>query len=44
MVPYFKNRKRFTFLFKNLFFTKQQLKVFYGGLKEYQIRNLFKRT
>lgn len=44
MVPYFRNRNRFAFFYKNLFFTKQQLKNFYGGLKEYQIRNIFKNT
>lgn len=44
MVPYFRNKNRFAFFYKNLFFTKQQLKNFYGGLKEYQLRNLFKNT
>lgn len=44
MVPYFRTKNRFAFFYKNLFFTKQQLKNFYGGLKEYQIRNIFKNT
>lgn len=44
MVPYFKNRQRFFYFYKNLFFIKQSLKNFYGGLKEYQIRNIFKNT
>jgi hypothetical protein len=44
MVPYFRTRNRFIFFYKNMFFTKQQLKNFYGGLKEYQIRNIFKNT
>lgn len=44
MVPYFKKRHRFFYFYKNLFFTKQQLKIFYGGLKEYQMRNLFKKS
>lgn len=44
MVPYFRTKNRFSFFYKNLFFTKQQLKAFYGGLKEYQLRNLFKKT
>lgn len=44
MVPYFWSKSRFYFFYKNLFFTKQRLKSFYGGLKEYQIRNIFKNT
>ena len=44
MVPYFRKRNRFIFFYKNLFFTKQQLKNFYGGLKEFELRNLFKTT
>jgi len=44
MVPYFRSKSRFYFFYKNLFFTKQRLKAFYGGLKEYQIRNIFKTT
>lgn len=44
MVPYFRRKNRFFFFYKNLFFTKQQLKSFYGGLKEYQLRNIFKKT
>lgn len=44
MVPYFRSKTRFYFIYKNLFFTKQQLKTFHGGLKEYQLRNIFKNT
>jgi hypothetical protein len=44
MVPYLKKKSRFRFFYKNLFFTKQQLKNFYGGLKEFQLRNIFKKT
>jgi len=44
MVPYLKTKSKFYFFYKNLFFTKQQLKMFHGGLKEYQIRNIFKNT
>ena len=44
MVPYFRKKNRFSYNYKNLFFTKQQLKNFYGGLKEYEMRNIFKRT
>ena len=44
MVPYTKTKNRYKFQYKNLFFTKQQLKNFYGGLHEYQIRNIFKKT
>ena len=44
MVPYFRKVRRYSCLFKKLFFTKQQLKNFYGGLKEYQLRNFFKQT
>ena len=44
MVPYLKTRNRFRFQYKTLFFNKQQLKSFYGGLKEYELRNIFKKT
>jgi hypothetical protein len=44
MVPYIKNKNRFRYQYKNLFFNKQQLKNFYGGLREYKIRNIFKKT
>ena len=44
MVPYFRKQKRFKYNYKNFFFCKQQLKNFYGGLKEYQMRNIFKKT
>ena len=44
MVPYFRKQNRMRYGYKNLFFKKQQLKLFYGGLKEYEIRTLFKRT
>jgi len=44
MVPYFRKVRRYSCYFKKLFFTKQQLKNFYGGLKEYEIRNFFKKT
>ena len=44
MVPYTKTRTRFSFNYKNVFFNKQQLKQFYGGMKEYHIRNIFKKT
>jgi hypothetical protein len=44
MVPYTRTKNRFRFEYKNLFFTKQQLKVFYGGLSEYNLRNIFKKT
>jgi len=44
MVPYFRKKNKFKFQFKNLLFNKQQLKNFYGGLKEYQLRNIFKKT
>jgi ribosomal protein S4 len=44
MLPYFRKKKKFIFFYKNLFFTKQKLKNFYGGLKEYQMRNIFKKV
>jgi small subunit ribosomal protein S4 len=44
MVPYLKKMDRARFNYKNLFFTKQQLKNFYGDLKEYEMRNIFKRS
>ena len=44
MVPYIKNMERFRYNYKNLFFNKQQLKSFYGGLNEYKLRNIFKKT
>lgn len=44
MVPYFRKRNRFSYIYKNFFFIKQQLKNFYGGLKEYEMRNIFKKT
>jgi hypothetical protein len=44
MVPYFRMQNKYEFEYKNMLFNKQQLKNFYGGLKEYQIRNIFKKT
>jgi len=44
MVPYLKKKTQFIFFYKSIFFTKQQLKNFYGGLKEYQLRTIFKNT
>lgn len=44
MVPYVRTKNRFRFNYKNLFYTKQQLKNFYGGLREYKLRNIFKKT
>ncbi len=44
MVPYIRTKNRFRFNYKNLFYTKQQLKNFYGGLREYKLRNIFKKT
>ena len=44
MVPYIRKQKRFKYFYKNIFFTKQKLKNFYGGLKEFQIRNIFKKN
>jgi len=44
MVPYLRKQKRFKYFYKNVFFTKQKLKNFYGGLKEFQIRNIFKKN
>ena len=44
MVPYIRNKNRFRYQYKNLFFNKQQLKNFYGGLREYKLRNIFKKT
>ena len=44
MVPYIKTKNRFKFQYRNLFFNKQQLKNFYGGIQEYKIRNIFKKT
>jgi hypothetical protein len=44
MVPYIRNSERLRYNYKNLFFNKQQLKNFYGGLNEYKLRNIFKKT
>jgi ribosomal protein S4 len=44
MVPYSRKKHYFSKNYKNIFFTKQRIKKFYGGLKEYQIRNFFKKT
>jgi ribosomal protein S4 len=44
MVPYFRKTRKSVYSYKRLFFTKQQLKNFYGRLKEYQMRNFFKQT
>jgi hypothetical protein len=44
MVPYKRVKNRFRFNFKNLFFMKQQLKNFYGGIQEYKLRNIFKKN
>lgn len=44
MVPYIRVKNRFRFNYKNLFFTKQQLKNFYGGIQEYKLRNIFKKN
>ena len=44
MVPYIRTTERLRYNYKNLFFNKQQLKNFYGGLNEYKLRNIFKKT
>lgn len=44
MVPYYRRRHKFAYNYKNMFFAKQRLKHFYGGLKEFQLRNIFKKT
>ncbi len=44
MVPYIRTKNRFRFQYRNLFFNKQQLKNFYGGIQEYKLRNIFKKT
>lgn len=43
-VPYFRNKMRFRYSYKNLFFNKQQLKKIYGELQEYEIRNILKQN
>ena len=44
MVPYVKTRTYFSYNYKNTFYLKQQLKHFYGKLKEHHLRTIFKST
>lgn len=44
MVPYSKMRINFLYNYKNTLQLKQQLKKFYGKLKEHQLRTLFKKS
>lgn len=44
MVPYVKTKSYFAYNYKNSLYLKQQLKNFYGKLKEHQLRKIFKRT
>ena len=44
MIPYSKKRLNFSYNYKNVLYLKQQVKNFYGKLKEYQLRNIFKNS
>lgn len=44
MFPHLKKRTNFLYNYKNSFYSKQQLKKFYGKLREYQLRKMFKDT
>ena len=44
MVPYNKKRINFLYNYKNTLYLKQQLKNFYGKIREYQLRNIFKQS
>lgn len=44
MVPYVKTKSYFAYNYKNSLYLKQQLKNFYGKLKEHHLRSIFKKT
>ena len=41
MLPYFRKKKHFKYNYKNILFLKEQLKNFYGKLKEHHLRKIF---
>ncbi len=42
LIPRIRNRSRAQFHYKNMFQKKQQVKKFYGHIKEYQLQHIFK--